>query len=109
MANTYTWVIEAMDCVPQEDGQTDVVIAVHWRLNGTDGTNTATVYGTVGLTYTPRSPFTPYTNLTQDQVIAWTQDALGDEQVASLEANVAAQLANLVNPPVVSPPLPWAA
>ena len=109
MANAYTWVIEAMNCVPQEDGQTDVVITVHWRLNGTDGTNTATVYGSVGLTYTQGSSFTPYADLTQGQVIAWTQDALGDEQVASLEANVAAQLANLVNPPVVSPPLPWAA
>ena len=109
MANTYTWVIEAMDCKPQEDGQTDVVITVHWRLNGTDGINTATVYGTVGLTYTQGSPLTPYADLTQGQVIAWTQDALGDEQVASLEANVAAQLANLANPPVVSPPLPWAA
>ena len=52
MANAYTWVIEAMNCVPQEDGQTDVVITVHWRLNGTDGTNTATDYGWVGLTYT---------------------------------------------------------
>jgi len=46
MANTYTWVIEAMDCVPQEDGQTDVVITVHWRQNATDGTYNATVYGT---------------------------------------------------------------
>ena len=109
MSLTYTWVIEAMDCKPQEDGQTDVVITVHWRQNATDGTYNATVYGTVGLTYTQGSPFTPYADLTQDQVIGWVQDALGDEQVASLEANVAAQLANLANPPVVTPPLPWAA
>jgi hypothetical protein len=108
MANTsYTWVIEAMDCKPQEDGQTDVVITVHWRLNGTDGTNTATVYGTVGLIYTPGSPFTPYADLTQDQVIGWVQGALGFDQCAELTTNLDQQIANQVNPPVVTPPLPW--
>jgi len=107
MANAYAWVIEAMDCVPQEDGQTDVVITVHWRQNATDGTYNATVYGTVGLTYTPGSPFTPYADLTQDQVIGWVQDVLGPDQVIALEANVAAQIEAQINPPVVTPPLPW--
>lgn len=109
MANTYVWVIEAMDCVPQEDGKTDVVMTVHWRQNATDGTYNATVYGTVGLTYTARSPFTPYANLTQQQVIGWVQDALGAERCAEITANLDAQIANQVNPPVVTPPLPWAA
>jgi len=107
MANAYAWVIEAMDCVPQEDGQTDVVITVHWRQNATDGTYNATVYGTVGLTYTPGSPFTPYADLTQDQVIGWVQDVLGPDQVIALEANVTAQIEAQINPPVVTPPLPW--
>jgi len=107
MNNTYAWVIEAMDCKPQEDGQTDVVITVHWRQNATDGTYNATVYGTVGLTYTPGSPFTPYADLTQDQVIGWVQDVLGPDQVIALEANVTAQIEAQINPPVVTPPLPW--
>jgi hypothetical protein len=105
---TYTWVIEQLDCYPQRDGQPDVVFTVHWRLNGTDGTNTATVYGSVGLTYEPGQPSTPYADLTQAQVIGWVQDALGSEQVQALTDNVAAQLAAIANPPVVAPPLPWA-
>jgi hypothetical protein len=109
MANTYTWVIEAMDCVPQEDGETDVVITVHWRQNATDGTYNATVYGTVGLTYDPDSPFTQYADLTQNQVIGWVQGALGFDQCAQLAANLDQQIANQVNPPVVTPPLPWVA
>jgi hypothetical protein len=40
-------------------------------------------------------------------VIGWVHDALGKEQVASCEENVANQIAALVNPPVVNPPLPW--
>lgn len=109
MANTYTWLIERMDCVPQEDGHTDVVMTVHWRQNATDGTYNASVYGTVGLTYTPDSPFTPYADLTQPQVIGWVQDALGPEQCAQIAATLDTQIANQVNPPVVTPPLPWAA
>lgn len=109
MTNIYTWVIEAMDCVPQEDGQTDVVMTVHWRQNATDGTYNATVYSTVGLAYTAGSPFTPYADLTQQQVIGWVQDALGAEQCAQITANLDQQIANQINPPVVTPPLPWAA
>ena len=109
MANTYTWVIEQMNCAAQEDGKTDVVMTVHWRQNATDGTYNATVYGTVGLTYTAGSPFTPYANLTQQQVIGWVQSALGTEQCAQLTANLDQQIADQVNPPVVTPPLPWAA
>jgi len=108
MANTYTWIIEQMNCVPQEDGYTDVVMTVHWRQNATDGTYNATVYGTVGLTYTPGSPFTPYADLTQQQVIGWVEEALGPEQCAQITANLAQQLADQVTPPVVTPPLPWA-
>jgi len=107
MSNTYTWVIEQLDCYPQKDGHTDVVFTVHWRLNGTDGTNTATVYGTVGLTYEPGQPYTPYEDLTQAQVVGWVQAALGPEQVQALTDNVAAQLAAIANPPVVTPPLLW--
>jgi hypothetical protein len=108
MPNTYTWIAEQLDCYPEKDGKTDVVFTVHWRLNGTDGTNTATVYGSVGLTYEPGQPYTPYADLTQAQVIDWVQAALGSEQVQALTDNVAAQLAAIANPPVVAPPLPWA-
>jgi len=108
MPNTYTWVIEQLDCYPEKDGHTDVVFIAHWRLNGTDGINTATVYGSVGLTYEEGTPFTPYEDLTQDQVVGWVQAALGPEQVQTLTDNVAAQLAAIANPPVVAPPLPWA-
>jgi hypothetical protein len=108
MPNTYAWIIEQLDCYPEKDGYTDVVFTAHWRLNGTDGTNTATVYGSVGLTYEEGTPFTPCADLTQAQVVGWVQAALGPEQVQSLTDNVAAQLAAIANPPVVTPPLSWA-
>lgn len=104
---TYTWVIEKMDCYTHRDGHDDVVFTVHWRLNAADGEYSASGYGTVGLTYNASEPFTPYPDLTQDQVIGWVQAALGPEQIAQMEAALAANIAAQINPPVVSPPLPW--
>jgi hypothetical protein len=43
---TITWTISAMDCYPQEGGNTDVVFNVHWTCAGTDGTYNASVYST---------------------------------------------------------------
>lgn len=109
MTITNTWAVIEMDCYPEEDGEMDVVFNVHWTLTGTDGTYTGYVYGTQSVSIDPDAPFTPYADLTQAQVIGWVKDAMGEEQVASLEANVAEQIANQVNPPVVTPALPWSA
>lgn len=108
MAVVNTWNVVQMDCYPDVDGEVDVVFTVHWTLTGVDGDYTGSVYGTVGVTLDAEAPFTPYADLTLDQVIGWVQDALGAEQVAAYEANVAQQIENQINPPVVTPPLPWA-
>lgn len=105
----YSWIIERLDCYPERDGEPDVVFTVHWRLNAQDGEYGASGYGTVGLTYDPAAPFTPYASLTQAQVVGWVQAALGAEQIAQMEAALAQAIAAQINPPVVSPPLPWSA
>jgi hypothetical protein len=105
---TYNWTISAMDCVPQEDGHTDVVVTAHWNVQGTDGTYTASVYGTQSFTYDSGKAFIPYDSLTQDEVVLWVQDSMGAEGVASLEANLNTQIENQINPPIVTLPLPWA-
>ena len=99
-----------MSCYPQELDETDVVFSAAWRVNGTDGTYNATVYGSQSLSpYDGKTPFTPYADLTQPQVIGWVQDAMGAEQVAAINANIEQQIESQVNPTVVTPKLPWAA
>jgi hypothetical protein len=107
MPITNTWSVLSMDCYPEYEGETDVVFTCHWVLSGTDGTYNGGVYGSVGVTLDPDAPFTPYADLTEAQVIGWVQAVLGEEQVASYEANVAQQIENQINPPIVTPPLPW--
>lgn len=99
-----TWLIEQMQCAVQQDGQKDVVITAAWRCNGSDGTYNATVYGSCGFTYTG-GDFTPYDQLTQDQVLGWCW-ASGVDKDAT-EANIETEIEVQKNPPVVTLPLPW--
>lgn len=106
MATTYTWTVTAMDAYPQAEGQTDVVFNVHWTCAGTDGTYNASVYSTCGVTLNPDAPYTPYADLTQQQVLGWIW-ANGVDQTAT-EAAVQSNIDNQINPPIIQPPLPWA-
>lgn len=103
---TIVWTVNALDCYPHADGQADVVFTVHWTCAGTDGTYNASVYSTCGVP-APGTSFTPYEDLTQDQVLGWCWDN-GVNKDAT-EAAVEQQLNNQINPPVVTPPLPWSA
>jgi predicted metal-dependent TIM-barrel fold hydrolase len=105
--NTYTWQINQLDCYPTEESQTNVIFAVHWRINATDETHNVTSYGVQSLTYMVGNPFTPFEQLTEETIIDWVKTAIGAEQVTSIQANLNTQIANLVNPPVISPRLPW--
>lgn len=102
------WKIAALEAYPQAEGQVDVVFTIHWRAELSQDDKTASNYGSVGVTYVAGSPFTPFASLTEEQVVGWAKEALGAEKVAQIEASLATQLADLLNPTVVSPPLPWA-
>lgn len=105
--NTYTWSVVQMNAYPEKDGETDVVFTVHWTLSGTDGTFTGSTYGSQGVSTEDTGTFTPYADLTQEQVLGWIWDSGVDKDAQ--EANVAAQIENQVNPTEVTPPLPWIA
>ncbi|CAB4130665.1 hypothetical protein UFOVP123_23 [uncultured Caudovirales phage] len=109
MSATITWVIEWMQCKPTEGSLTDVVVTAGWRCNGAETANSvdysATSYGTASFPM-PEGSFTPYEQLTQDQVLGWCW-ASGVDQTAT-EASVQAAIDNQINPPIVQPPLPWA-
>ena len=101
------WLIEQLVSYPVLGEKTNVVFSIAWRLNGTDGVNTATVYGSLNVTFDPEAPYTPYDQLTNDQIIGWVKSELGEELVLAYEANINAQLYNLANPTQVVLPLPW--
>ena len=103
---TILWLIERLLVKPTEGTLTDVVITADWRCNGSQDNYSGTCYGSTSFT-PPSENFTPYEDLTQDQVLGWCY-ANGVDQKA-IEANVTLQIENQINPPVIAPPLPWAA
>jgi len=111
MANTYTWSVDSLDCIPSFDDKTNVVSVVHWRVTATDNAIptpcVAFAYSTQVLTYTEKSLFTAYDNLTKDAVVGWVQEAMGIDAVTKLQEALDKQIEILTNPPVVTPPLPW--
>lgn len=108
MPATFVWTISQLDCLPQAPEGTDYVVTAHWQCNGSElsgvETYTARVYGTASFSVESGEAFTPYEDLTQEQVLGWVWGQVNKEET---EANVSAQLQNQINPPIVSPPLPW--
>ena len=105
MATTITWLIEWMSVKPQEGSMTNVVVTAGWRCNGTDGTYNATGYGSCSFP-PPEGDFTPYDQLTQDQVLQWCWD--NGVNKLEVESGIAGQISAQANPPVMPAPLPWA-
>ena len=101
---TILWLIERLLTKPVEGSNTDVVITADWRCNGSQESFSGTCYGSCSFA-PPTGSFTPYPDVTQDQILGWCY-ANGVDQSA-IEANVTAQIENQINPPVVSLPLPW--
>jgi hypothetical protein len=99
-----------MNAYPQAQGQADVVFNVHWTCAGTqeqDGkTYSASVYSTCQVEFTGGT-YTPYDQLTQEQVLGWIWNAGVDKDAT--EAAVQSQIDGQINPTVVTPPLPWSA
>jgi hypothetical protein len=78
------------------------VYNVHWIVTGVDGDYSATNIGTQVVTLDPESTFIPFKDLTNEIVVEWTKSAMGAEQVAQIETNIASQIAELENPTSVT-------
>jgi hypothetical protein len=105
MATTYDWNCKTVDCYPTDGEYTDVVYNVHWIVTGTSDTldpdgnaYTATSIGTEQISTSDLSGFTPFADLTNADVVAWTKAAMGAKQVTALETNIDNQIALEITP-----------
>jgi len=105
MATTITWNCKTVDVYPTDGSLTDVVYNVHWIVTGTSSevdsegnAYAATSIGTQVLDTSNITNFIPIENLTNAEVEAWTQAAMGAERVTALEAGVVAAIALLITP-----------
>jgi len=100
---TYTWNNKTVDTYPSLEGNTDVIFNVHWRLTGQDEDgNVGSAYGTQSLETSDLSNFTAFADITEEDINGWVETALGEEKVTGLKASIDAQIAEQVNPTVVT-------
>lgn len=109
MSATFTWSITKMECLPQESDQTDVVIIANWQCFGVQNKNGINYFddqtSSSFFTYSQGNPFTPYNQLTEEQVLSWVWASGVNKN--DVESSIQQQINNQINPTVINPPLPW--
>lgn len=107
MSATFTWSVTGMSCYPQAEGEADVVFNVSWSCAAMQDDYQSSFALSTKVTYTAGSPYTPYADLTEQQVLGWVFEA-GINQ-AEIEATLQAQIDAQITPAVIQPALPWSA
>ena len=109
MSISYQWNVKTVDVYPSEEGHSNVIYNVHWRLSATDtevdaGGNpyVASVYGTQILDTSDLSNFTDFDSVTSSQVQGWVEAAMGEEAVQNLKDGLDANIAEQKNPTSVT-------
>lgn len=99
---TYDWNCKTVDVHPQAEGETNVVYNVHWVVTGTEEDYSATSIGTQVVPLNPEADFIPFEDLTNEIVVGWTKDAMGEEKVQTIEDGIANEIIELANPTSVT-------
>ena len=85
-----------------------ICITAHWIAEKKSENFLAQAYGSIKLpTKNPSDPtFVAYEDITEAQAIEWVKKAMGEEQLAALEANLDSQIEALKNPTQAAG-VPW--
>jgi len=82
MDTQYEWIISAMERKIKEGDLEKIVTSVHYKLKATRDGITCETYSCVSIPEPSTNKFTPYEELSKDQVLGWVENALGDELVS---------------------------
>jgi hypothetical protein len=102
---TITWAIANLE----RETEDNFVFTAHWTVNAIeeDGEESfsASAYGSIGLER-PEN-LIPYEDLTEEIVVEWVKEKMGEEAVEAVEAALLAQIAEQKAPSKASG-VPWA-
>lgn len=104
---TYNWTIVNLYTETVE-GQQDYVLTSTFEVEGVEGEFSSTVNGSQAFSVEGEN-FIPYADLTQDIVVSWIKETLGEDGLLPITSYIDAQIELQINPPVVPviTPLPW--
>lgn len=102
------WYINELVCVPKDDNLKDFVVIAYWSRLAKETINNveylACVTGPQSFSKDDVTNFIPYEDLTYDIVCGWLDASL---DVEALDLNLDEQIENIINPPIVTLPLPF--
>jgi hypothetical protein len=102
VAISCTWQYEALkvELGPDADDHTDIVYSINWRYIADDGEgHNAQAFGTVSVKpWEEGEPWIPYPDIQESDVEHWTQEALGEDELAEITARLDAQIAEQATP-----------
>lgn len=105
---SYATTVTALSCYPEYEGLQDVVFTVAWTMTGTDNVNSGEYRGKTSVPFTAGSPFTPYAQLTPEQVLSWVDRNTPASEIVAARAFIDNQITAQQNAiTTASPPLPW--
>jgi hypothetical protein len=105
MANTFTWDIRQMDTIPDFNGYINFVKRIHWAYIGADENNiSANITGYFEFNEVPVD-YVDYSAITESQVISWCEVYTNTSELQNI-LNI--KIYDIVNPPIINLPLPWA-
>lgn len=102
MATTIEWKIAQLERT-LADG---VVYTLHYTVDAFDGTYRSSAYGSIGLEAPEEDALIPFADLTEEVVIGWLLDKLGEEQVQAVSDALQSQLDEQASP-TKGTGLPW--
>ena len=98
---SYSWKYEALEVElgPDADDHSDIVYSINYRLIADDGEgHNAQAFGTVSVKWEAPEPFIPYEDLTESDVQGWTEERLGEDELAAMKTRLDANIAEQVTP-----------
>jgi len=104
----YSWKITNL-FTKTVDGLQDYVVTAMFEVEGVDGEFSSTINGNQMFTVKEGSEFIPYANLTEQIVVEWIKEELGENGLISITACIDGQIESQKNPPVspINTPIPW--
>ena len=104
----YTWNVTNL-FTETIDGKEDYVVTALYETIGVDGEYSASLSNSAQFSTADVGTFIPYADLTEEIVIAWIKETLGENGIISIEACIQGQIDSQINPPQVpvNTPLPW--
>ena len=110
MAISYEWNVNTVDVYPTDEGHSNVIYNVHWRITGTDDANndadgnaiTGSIYGTQSLDTADISSFTSFADVSAATVQGWVEAAMGEDEVQVKKDRIDAQIALIITPTSVT-------